>query len=210
MSQQKVDKYKEEKRNRSKIMKKQKLQRRISLMSISAVTVVLCAWFCWSTVKFYQKATSEKAGTEVENALTEEQRKELIKEVATEMAKPDIGTNKFWKNNTATTEIEDTSQATNEDTDTQAIKDEQVKKVAAEITKPDIGIYKPWKTQLAKNIKAVTKEKQENTDTQKEATEQDTETSASGISEEQIKEAAAEITKPDIGTDKDTTAEENE
>ena len=54
MSQKKVDRYKEEKANREKIMKKQKLMHRLEM---SAITLVLAAVVVWFGFSVYQKAT---------------------------------------------------------------------------------------------------------------------------------------------------------
>ncbi len=44
MSQAKVDKYKEEKKNRKKIMAKEKMQRRLTQAALAIVGVVIVAW----------------------------------------------------------------------------------------------------------------------------------------------------------------------
>lgn len=48
MSQQKVDKYKQDKANRSQIIKKQKRSVRIEIMAAVVVMVGLVGWFGWS------------------------------------------------------------------------------------------------------------------------------------------------------------------
>ena len=48
MSQKKVDKYKEEKANRSQIIKKQKRVVRIEIIAMAVVVVGLLGWFAWS------------------------------------------------------------------------------------------------------------------------------------------------------------------
>lgn len=55
MSQAKVDKYKQDKANRQKIMKKQKLMHRFEMTGIALVTVLLVGWIGFS---IYDKASS--------------------------------------------------------------------------------------------------------------------------------------------------------
>lgn len=56
MSQAKVDKYKQEKANRQKIMKKQKRLHRLEMTAIALVSVVFIGWVGYSV---YDKATSD-------------------------------------------------------------------------------------------------------------------------------------------------------
>ena len=55
MSQEKVDKYKKDKANRQKIMKKEKLLRRLEITIAAVVLVGLVSWF---SVAVYQNAKS--------------------------------------------------------------------------------------------------------------------------------------------------------
>lgn len=48
MSQKKVDKYKHEKANRAKIMKKEKLMHRLEMTAVTLVVVILLGWFGYS------------------------------------------------------------------------------------------------------------------------------------------------------------------
>lgn len=61
MSQAKVDRYKEEKRNREKIMKKQKREWMLTKLGLSAVAVVVIAW---AGISVYQTVTTEDTATE--------------------------------------------------------------------------------------------------------------------------------------------------
>ena len=58
MSQEKVDRYKKEKVNREKAMKKEKLVRRIEY---GLTGLVLCAMVVWCGFSIYQKAAESKA-----------------------------------------------------------------------------------------------------------------------------------------------------
>lgn len=58
MSQEKVDRYKKEKANREKIMKKEKLVRRIEY---GLTGLVLCGLVAWCGVSVYQKVAEAKA-----------------------------------------------------------------------------------------------------------------------------------------------------
>lgn len=58
MSQEKVDRYKKEKVNRDKAMKKEKLVRRIEY---GLTGLVLCAMVVWCGFSIYQKAAESKA-----------------------------------------------------------------------------------------------------------------------------------------------------
>ena len=64
MSQAKVDRYKEEKKNRAKIIKKEKRQLLAMKLGASAVAVVLVVWFCASVYLGFQSqdatTTTEK------------------------------------------------------------------------------------------------------------------------------------------------------
>lgn len=58
MSQEKVDRYKKEKSNREKTMKKEKIVRRIEY---GLTGLVLCAMVVWCGFSVYQKAAEKKA-----------------------------------------------------------------------------------------------------------------------------------------------------
>lgn len=58
MSQEKVDRYKKEKVNRDKTMKKEKMVRRIEY---GLTGLVLCAMVVWCGFSIYQKAVASKA-----------------------------------------------------------------------------------------------------------------------------------------------------
>ena len=75
MSQQKVDKYKQEKSNRSKLIKKEKRIVRLEIISIVGLMVILLGGFSYS---YYNRLEKAKPATEyaidgeaVENYLTE-------------------------------------------------------------------------------------------------------------------------------------------
>lgn len=61
MSQKKVDRYKEEKANRAKIMKKQK---RVYRFELGAVTLVLVAMVGWFGFSVYQKVSGNGSGND--------------------------------------------------------------------------------------------------------------------------------------------------
>ena len=61
MSQQKVDKYKQDKANRSQLIKKQKRNFRIEIIAITAVVVGLLGWF---GVSYYERLETAKPPTE--------------------------------------------------------------------------------------------------------------------------------------------------
>ena len=63
MSQAKVDRYKEEKRNREKIMKKQKREWFLTKTTLGVFGVVLIGWF---GVSVYQNVTAKPESTVVE------------------------------------------------------------------------------------------------------------------------------------------------
>ena len=54
MSQAKVDRYKEEKRNRKKEVQKTKRQRRLAKIIVPVVAIAIVAWIAYSGVSFYQ------------------------------------------------------------------------------------------------------------------------------------------------------------
>ena len=56
MSQKKVDLYKEQKANRSKIIKKEKRMRRIEQIVVSVVAIAAAGWICFSV---YNKVTDK-------------------------------------------------------------------------------------------------------------------------------------------------------
>ncbi len=60
MSQAKVDRYKEEKRNREKIIKKQKREWMLTKLGLSAVAVVLIGW---AGISVYQGFTAQDTTT---------------------------------------------------------------------------------------------------------------------------------------------------
>lgn len=60
MSQEKVDRYKEEKSNRQKLMKKEKLVRRLEYTAAALVAAAMVVWVGYS---FYAKATTAEEPT---------------------------------------------------------------------------------------------------------------------------------------------------
>lgn len=66
MSQKKVDAYKEQKANRSKIMKREK---RILLLEKLAALVVCLAAVCWVGYSVYDKTVGEQEEVKVETAM---------------------------------------------------------------------------------------------------------------------------------------------
>ena len=67
MSQEKVEKYKEYKKNRAKILKKEKILRRLEYSGIALVCAVFIGWFCWS---IYNSTTSSSSDTTSTTAMT--------------------------------------------------------------------------------------------------------------------------------------------
>lgn len=63
MSQEKVDRYKEEKKNRKKIMAREKRNARLANLGVSLIAVALVAWL---GVSIYQNATNNTTETETE------------------------------------------------------------------------------------------------------------------------------------------------
>ena len=55
MSQAKVDRYKEEKRNRKKEIQKAKRHRKLSKIIIPVIVIAIVAWIAYSGVTFYQE-----------------------------------------------------------------------------------------------------------------------------------------------------------
>lgn len=87
MSQAKVDRYKEEKKNRQKIMKKQKLENALLKLGGTLVAVALVGWLGFSV---YQTVTSSKDAVSntysVDTAAVDEYLNGLSKETETEEA----------------------------------------------------------------------------------------------------------------------------
>lgn len=67
MSQKKVDAYKEQKANRSKIIKKEKRIQKIEQILVSVIAIAAAGWICFSV---YNKVT-EKDAAETEAVTTE-------------------------------------------------------------------------------------------------------------------------------------------
>jgi len=63
MSQQKVDKYKKDKANRSELIKKEKRTIRLEILLATTLVVVLLGWFGYS---YYQRVEAGKPPTEYE------------------------------------------------------------------------------------------------------------------------------------------------
>lgn len=64
MSQAKVDRYKEEKKNRKQIMKKAKIKKTVNTVLLSTVCLAFVGWIGYSAVKSYQ-ANQPASYTEV-------------------------------------------------------------------------------------------------------------------------------------------------
>ena len=60
MSQEKVDKYKAYKKNKAKILKKEKILRRVEYTCIAVVCAAFIGWFGWS---IYSSATASTTST---------------------------------------------------------------------------------------------------------------------------------------------------
>lgn len=63
MSQAKVDRYKEEKRNRKKEVKKTKRQQRLVRVIVPIIVIAIIAWIAYSGISFYQE---QKPITEIQ------------------------------------------------------------------------------------------------------------------------------------------------
>lgn len=67
MSQQKVDRYKQEKANRKKIMKREKMQRTITAVCSSIVCIAVVGWLGYSAYGYFAKQeTTDPVQTEVD------------------------------------------------------------------------------------------------------------------------------------------------
>lgn len=67
MSQQKVDRYKQEKANRKKIMKREKMQRTITAVCSSVVCIAVVGWLGYSAYGYFTKQeTKDPVQTEVD------------------------------------------------------------------------------------------------------------------------------------------------
>ena len=69
MSQEKVDLYKEEKKNRKKIMRREKIRTRLTVVAVVVVFVFLIGWFSWAVynnVKNNQATTAKATTTELD------------------------------------------------------------------------------------------------------------------------------------------------
>lgn len=67
MSQVKVDKYKEEKANRQKIMKKQKRMHKLEMTAIALVAVLFVGWVGYSVYDKAQDNMAQSAAVEFDN-----------------------------------------------------------------------------------------------------------------------------------------------
>ena len=63
MSQKKVDKYKQDKANRQKIMKREKVLRRVEITVAAVVLAALRVWFCIAVYRNSQEKALENADT---------------------------------------------------------------------------------------------------------------------------------------------------
>ena len=69
MSQEKVDLYKEEKKNRKKIMRREKIRTRLTVVAVVVVFGFLIGWFSWAVynnVKNNQATTAKATTTELD------------------------------------------------------------------------------------------------------------------------------------------------
>ena len=69
MSQEKVDLYKEEKKNRKKIMRREKIRTRLTVVAVVVVFGLLIGWFSWAVynnVKNNQATTAKATTTELD------------------------------------------------------------------------------------------------------------------------------------------------
>ncbi|MDO4617627.1 MAG: hypothetical protein Q4B03_09280 [Lachnospiraceae bacterium] len=67
MSQEKVDRYKQEKANRQKIMKREKIRTRLSILAATVVMVGLIGWF---SAAVYQNAKATSAANTSAETIT--------------------------------------------------------------------------------------------------------------------------------------------
>lgn len=80
MSQEKVDEYKKEKQNRSKIMKKEKFERRLGLTITLVALAALIGWFCWAVygnAKATAEANADPVTTELDLSMVESYQTQL-------------------------------------------------------------------------------------------------------------------------------------
>ncbi len=69
MSQEKVDLYKEEKKNRKKLMRREKIRTRLTVVAVVAIFGILIGWFSWAVynnVKNNQATTAKATTTELD------------------------------------------------------------------------------------------------------------------------------------------------
>ena len=82
MSQQKVDRYKEEKANRQQIMKKAKRRLRIEVIALVAVLALLVGWFSFAVVQQVRSNAEKKVvSTEISTAAIEGYMSELSSQI---------------------------------------------------------------------------------------------------------------------------------
>ncbi|MCC6095237.1 MAG: hypothetical protein LIV24_09520 [Eubacterium sp.] len=92
MSQKKVDLYKEEKRNRKKIMKREKIRSVLTIVAVVAVFGALIGWFSWAVynnVKDNQDKTATATTTELDLSDIEAYNSSLSEYVANQEAGTD-------------------------------------------------------------------------------------------------------------------------
>ena len=77
MSQAKVDKYKQDKANRKKIMKKEKRQRVLRILLASIVGIVIAGFLVWSVIDKY----NEKQNETQQITLSEEEMSSLMEQL---------------------------------------------------------------------------------------------------------------------------------
>lgn len=92
MSQEKVDKYEEEKKNRKKLMKKEKFQRRLGLTVTLVAFGALVIWFCWAlygNAQAEKEANADPVTTELDLSKIEDYTSELSNYITEQEASAD-------------------------------------------------------------------------------------------------------------------------
>ena len=115
MSQAKVDKYKQDKANRKKIMKKEKRQRVLRILLASIVGIVIAGFLVWSVIDKY----NEKQNETQQITLSEEEMSSLMEQLTATTAAGEGATTE------ATGEESSSEKASDEESSSEKASDEE-------------------------------------------------------------------------------------